>query len=269
MKLDIQRQRTMKLTIGKNITTLIPPWATADPPYAYDATPTHCSPCTYDALCDYDDIRRANSRTSSTSVTTTFHGDPGFVDNFALFEDTAGGHEKETADYGMSDYGYRYYKPDIGRWVNRDPIGEMGGLNLYAMIANDSVNLCDYLGLQPCCPEHDGRPYDPNEQCCHEGELRDRAECTIWIWVGCGLDSRDPVNNVNTAGADNPRIKGSMVSCNRQAANQRINESSRVPDHHETRDGGWLFPNYGGNYQEHELYNEDRGDTTVDQGLND
>ncbi len=33
------------------------------------------------------------------------------------------------------------------RWLSRDPIGEEGGLNLYAMVGNDPVNQWDYLGL--------------------------------------------------------------------------------------------------------------------------
>ena len=35
----------------------------------------------------------------------------------------------------------------MGRWPNRDPIEEEGGLNLYAMVSNDPVNAWDYLGL--------------------------------------------------------------------------------------------------------------------------
>jgi len=35
----------------------------------------------------------------------------------------------------------------MGRWLNRDPIGERGGLNLYAFVGNDGVNLWDLLGL--------------------------------------------------------------------------------------------------------------------------
>jgi len=46
-------------------------------------------------------------------------------------------------------YGFRYYDPETGRWLNRDPIGEWGGRNLYLMIANDPVNLSDFLGLFP------------------------------------------------------------------------------------------------------------------------
>ena len=43
--------------------------------------------------------------------------------------------------------GYRYYSPGLGRWVNRDPIGEDGGLNLSSFVNNDSVGGLDYLGL--------------------------------------------------------------------------------------------------------------------------
>jgi RHS repeat-associated protein len=48
---------------------------------------------------------------------------------------------------GLYYYGYRYYSPMFGRWISRDPIGEDGGLNLYAIIYNDTINLTDLLGL--------------------------------------------------------------------------------------------------------------------------
>ena len=35
------------------------------------------------------------------------------------------------ADTDLVYYGYRYYNPSVGRWPNRDPIGEAGGVNLY------------------------------------------------------------------------------------------------------------------------------------------
>jgi RHS repeat-associated protein len=46
-------------------------------------------------------------------------------------------------------YGYRYYHPQTGRWINRDPIGEEGGLNLYGFLGNDGVDSIDLLGLDP------------------------------------------------------------------------------------------------------------------------
>ncbi len=55
-------------------------------------------------------------------------------------------HDAET---GLSYYGSRYYSPELGRWVNRDPIGEDGGVNLYGMVGNDPVNQWDGLGNKP------------------------------------------------------------------------------------------------------------------------
>ena len=45
-------------------------------------------------------------------------------------------------------YGYRYYHPQTGRWINRDPIEEEGGLNLYGFVGNDGVKFYDYLGFR-------------------------------------------------------------------------------------------------------------------------
>ena len=48
---------------------------------------------------------------------------------------------------GLYYYGYRYYSPELGRWMSRDPIGEDGGINLYGFVNNDSSNQQDFLGL--------------------------------------------------------------------------------------------------------------------------
>ncbi len=42
-------------------------------------------------------------------------------------------------------YGFRYYDPVTGRWPSRDPIEETGGLNLYAMVGNDAIDVIDLL----------------------------------------------------------------------------------------------------------------------------
>lgn len=52
--------------------------------------------------------------------------------------------DKET---GLVYYGFRYYDPSKGRFLNRDPIGEAGGLNLYRFVGNDPVNRVDVWGL--------------------------------------------------------------------------------------------------------------------------
>ena len=41
----------------------------------------------------------------------------------------------------------RWYNPEAGRWLSKDPIGIAGGLNLYAFCGNNPVNFVDPLGL--------------------------------------------------------------------------------------------------------------------------
>lgn len=48
---------------------------------------------------------------------------------------------------GLLYYGYRFYNPSTGRWPNRDPLGEIGGLNLYGLVGNDPVQRFDPFGL--------------------------------------------------------------------------------------------------------------------------
>ncbi len=44
---------------------------------------------------------------------------------------------------------FRVYDPAAGRWISRDPIGEEGGMNLYAYALSNPINNDDSLGLNP------------------------------------------------------------------------------------------------------------------------
>lgn len=48
---------------------------------------------------------------------------------------------------GLLYYGYRYYDPNRGRWLSRDPIGESGGWNLFSLSENSPPDKIDPLGL--------------------------------------------------------------------------------------------------------------------------
>ncbi len=52
-----------------------------------------------------------------------------------------------SGDFHLVIYGFRYYSPRFARWINRDPIGIEGGINLYGMVGNDAVNKIDVWGL--------------------------------------------------------------------------------------------------------------------------
>jgi RHS repeat-associated protein len=55
----------------------------------------------------------------------------------------------EVSDFtlGLQYYNYRHLNTIDGRWVNRDPIGEVGDINLNAILANSTLNSFDWLGL--------------------------------------------------------------------------------------------------------------------------
>lgn len=48
---------------------------------------------------------------------------------------------------GLVYYGYRFYVPENKKWLNRDPIGENGGINLYGFVGGNPVGFVDPLGL--------------------------------------------------------------------------------------------------------------------------
>ena len=45
-------------------------------------------------------------------------------------------------------YNYRYYNPSTAKWLNRDPVEEKGGVNLYGCVNNNVINKKDNLGLK-------------------------------------------------------------------------------------------------------------------------
>ena len=49
---------------------------------------------------------------------------------------------------GFYYYGYRFYDPVTGRWINRDPIEEEGGVNLYGFCGNHGLDFVDPFGLE-------------------------------------------------------------------------------------------------------------------------
>ena len=48
---------------------------------------------------------------------------------------------------GTYYYGFRFYDPNLQRWLNRDPIGEEGGINLYGFVGNAPIGRGDSCGL--------------------------------------------------------------------------------------------------------------------------
>ena len=103
------------------------------------------------------------------------------------------------SDYGANEIiycGYRFdsetelyfvrnrtYDPVLGRWVQRDPIGYEGGINLYEYVGGGAAGGSDSTGLndmwyfqhqmgvfapQACCGKD---KYDPRTDCCEKGKV--------------------------------------------------------------------------------------------------
>jgi RHS repeat-associated protein len=68
--------------------------------------------------------------------------------NFPALAYAYTGRESEP-ELGLYYYRARYYDPEAGRFLSRDPIGfSSGDTNLYAYVSGDPVNLVDPSGLQ-------------------------------------------------------------------------------------------------------------------------
>src|SRR5690349_6609175 len=82
------------------------------------------------------------------------------------------------AETGLVYFGYRYYNPQTGRWIGRDPSEEAGGFNLYGFLNNDGTNATDFLGLWKAEGLWTGRKYKYSGRAvaeCDDEKLSDLA----------------------------------------------------------------------------------------------
>src|SRR5262249_32183104 len=64
---------------------------------------------------------------------------------------------------GLYYYLYRFYDPNLQRWINMDPVGERGGVNLYCFVVNQPTRFMDRWGFEPCGGGWGGILWPPNQ----------------------------------------------------------------------------------------------------------
>jgi RHS repeat-associated protein len=69
--------------------------------------------------------------------------------------------QRQDVAIGLYHFPFRTYSPRLGRWLQRDPLGYVDGVNLYAYAGSSPTNLVDPLGFTSLLPEAPGSDYDP------------------------------------------------------------------------------------------------------------
>jgi RHS repeat-associated protein len=82
---------------------------------------------------------------ASEAYTYSDFGAPG-AGSWATYRYAGYRYDNETGLYYVNA---RYYNPNLGRFLQTDPIGLSGGRNLYAYVGNDPLDLVDPGGLAP------------------------------------------------------------------------------------------------------------------------
>lgn len=91
---------------------------------------------------------RETVASNNTLITAYVFNPWGVVVSSGEVDDDNGGftgHWRHVSGLVMAPF--RNYNPLIGRWINRDPIEEAGGTNLYEYVTSTPTSLRDYLGL--------------------------------------------------------------------------------------------------------------------------
>jgi len=89
---------------------------------------------------------------------------------------------------GLVYYNFRYYAPELGRWLSKEPLEELGSSNLYSYVGNRSINTWDMEGLDAA--DIAGGNNDPADRMLSRATGSGRTASMGSEFAGCEKPSR-------------------------------------------------------------------------------
>jgi len=129
-------------------------------------------------------------------------------------------------------YRARHYAPATGRFMQRDPLGYVDGMNLFDYVGGNGINWVDPLGLKKeCCilktyAGHEKKvSFKPEKQCClkNKNKVVDQKTCPLVIYVGHRLSFIFKIPSIKF---NNSALKFSAACCKAKDANELIRKSA-------------------------------------------
>jgi RHS repeat-associated protein len=127
---------------------------------------------------------------------------------------------------GISYYLYRFYDAGLQRWLNRDPIEEEGGRNLYTFEGNDSINRLDSFGLAAVTKMPNG------------GFAVEVGKCEIVRVIGHGNPQGWPKFLFPKGKLGGCPAAGGFIGCYASGVNNGMNGGTVIPGSPRSSDGG-------------------------------
>ena len=129
---------------------------------------------------------------------------------------------------------YRYYDPQVGRFISKDPIGFAGGLNVYAYAPNP-VGWVDPLGLARIKNAVDGeRRHQTFNRKMKEQHPNAIIQCECYLRDASGRSVQDPITEerrrVDTAIIENGRAQTYEITSPNALKQSQIDKENRIID---------------------------------------